>query len=353
MDRLSLAAAAGFEAARRLSAPLAEARSHRLHGHGFQASLRCAGSAPLGDIAGGEVDALEAALHSALAPLDYRLLNDVIAEPSDENLAFWLSHQLAALAPRRVGVGSTPRAGALWRADRPALLWRRFPFEAAHRLPRVAPGHKCGRMHGHGFVVEIRARSDGGDAAAVGTRVAAQWAPLQARLHHACLNDIEGLENPTSERLAGWIWEHLRGPLPMLERVSVHETQDCGAHFDGSRYLIWKDFSLDSAIRLAHAPAGDARARVHGHSYLLRLRMAGAIDEVLGWTIDFGDVKDRFHPVFARLDHHPLHEIADLAQGGCAAIARWIGEEALRVLPQIDRLELHQTPGCGVLWQVD
>jgi len=70
---------------------------------------------------------------------------------------------------------------------------------------------------------------------------------------------------------------------------------------------------------------------------------------MLGWTIDFGDVKDIFAPVFARLDHHPLHELPGVAQSGALGIVRWARDQAVAALPQLDRIELYETPGCGVI----
>jgi 6-pyruvoyltetrahydropterin/6-carboxytetrahydropterin synthase len=131
--------------------------------------------------------------------------------------------------------------------------------------------------------------------------------------------------------------------------VSCHETGSSGAHYDGARYRIWKALSFDSALRLAHAPATDARRRVHGHTFTLRLHLAAPLDEVLGWTVDFGDVKQLFAPVLARLDHHPLHELPDGAGDDLASLARWIRAQAAPLLPALERIDLEAHPGCGVL----
>lgn len=348
-DELSYAAAAPFEAARRIAdAPAAPLR--RLHGHGFVATLRVRADTALtlAPFPGAEVGALRERLAAAVAPLDYQLLNDHLDNPSDEALARWLRARIDLPGPAMMGVRSTAASGAqlLW-SGRPCL-WRRYAFESAHRLPNVPPGHKCGRMHGHGFAVIIRVdmSAPGAVDAAVVDRI---WAPLHAVLDHACLNDIEGLENPTSECLAAWIWRRLRPELPALMRVSIVETSTCGAHFDGASYRIWKDLQIDSAVRLAQAPAADARRRVHGHSYRLRLHLSAPLDAVLGWTMDFGDVKECFAPVFARLDHHPLHEIPGVADQGIAAIAHWVREQAAPLLPPLERIDLYETPGCGVI----
>ena len=115
-------------------------------------------------------------------------------------------------------------------------LLRTYRFEAAHRLPRVPDTHKCSRVHGHSYRIGIRvvgpvdpAHGWVMDFAALDTHVD----PLIARLDHRLLNDIEGLDNPTSERLAMWLWEHLRPQLPLLTEVSVAETESSQCIYRG------------------------------------------------------------------------------------------------------------------------
>lgn len=102
-----------------------------------------------------------------------------------------------------------------------------FHIEAAHRLPNVPPGHKCARLHGHSFRVEIHVRGplDPHLGWVVDySEIKAAFAPLFERLDHHYLNEVPGLENPTSEQLARWIWRELQPALPLLSRVVVHET---------------------------------------------------------------------------------------------------------------------------------
>jgi 6-pyruvoyltetrahydropterin/6-carboxytetrahydropterin synthase len=70
---------------------------------------------------------------------------------------------------------------------------------------------------------------------------------------------------------------------------------------------------------------------------------------VMGWTVDFGDVKEIFNPIFKALDHQPLHEIPDLTDCDTASIAAWILEKARVQLPQLDRVDLYETRGCGAI----
>jgi 6-pyruvoyltetrahydropterin/6-carboxytetrahydropterin synthase len=111
-----------------------------------------------------------------------------------------------------------------------------FTFEAAHRLPNVPPEHRCHRMHGHSYRVELTL--EGAVDAQSGFvvdffDVEAAFGPLLARLDHYCLNDIEGLENPTAEHIAMWIWTGIKEPLPQLANVTVYETPMSWASYDG------------------------------------------------------------------------------------------------------------------------
>ena len=115
-------------------------------------------------------------------------------------------------------------------------IFKVFTLECAHRLPNVPPGHKCARVHGHSFRVEIHV------SGAVDERlgwvmdfadVKAAFEPLFGQLDHHYLNDVAGLENPTSENLAQWIWQRLRPALPQLSAVVVHETCTSGARYTG------------------------------------------------------------------------------------------------------------------------
>ncbi|MGW0542308.1 6-carboxytetrahydropterin synthase QueD [Streptomyces griseoincarnatus] len=115
-------------------------------------------------------------------------------------------------------------------------IFREFTFEAAHRLPNVPEGHKCARLHGHSYkvIVHVDAPVDpeSGWVMDFGDLKKA-FKPLEAKLDHYYLNDIEGLENPTSEVLARWIWERLKPTLPDLSALTVRETCTSGCTYRG------------------------------------------------------------------------------------------------------------------------
>jgi 6-pyruvoyltetrahydropterin/6-carboxytetrahydropterin synthase len=114
-------------------------------------------------------------------------------------------------------------------------IFREFRFEAAHRLPHVPSGHKCSRLHGHSYRVTLHVRGEVDPVAGwvmdFGDLKDA-FQPLHDQLDHYYLNDVPGLENPTSEVLARWIWDRLRDMVP-LSAVTVHETCTSGCVYRG------------------------------------------------------------------------------------------------------------------------
>jgi 6-pyruvoyltetrahydropterin/6-carboxytetrahydropterin synthase len=115
-------------------------------------------------------------------------------------------------------------------------IFKEFGFEAAHRLPNVPEGHKCRRLHGHSYRVELHVRGPlqpGTDWICDFNDLRMAWAPLHEVLDHNYLNEVEGLANPTSEVLARWIWRKLKERLPQLCRVVVRETCTSGCIYAG------------------------------------------------------------------------------------------------------------------------
>jgi 6-pyruvoyltetrahydropterin/6-carboxytetrahydropterin synthase len=115
-------------------------------------------------------------------------------------------------------------------------LVHEFRFEAAHRLPHVPDGHKCARLHGHSFRVELAIEGpvnpatgwfmDFGDLYRL-------WQPIHDTLDHHYLNEVPGLENPTSEILSRFIWRNLKPILPALRRVTLFETCEARCEYEG------------------------------------------------------------------------------------------------------------------------
>jgi 6-pyruvoyltetrahydropterin/6-carboxytetrahydropterin synthase len=116
-------------------------------------------------------------------------------------------------------------------------LTREYRFEAAHRLPRVPADHKCARLHGHSFRVEVGVAGEidpvTGWLIDFGEITAVVEPLLKRELDHRTLNDVPGLENPTSEVLCGWLWARLAPHFPGLSSVTVHETCTARCTFRG------------------------------------------------------------------------------------------------------------------------
>lgn len=115
-------------------------------------------------------------------------------------------------------------------------VFKIFQVEAAHRLPNVPEGHKCARLHGHSFTIEVRVDGPVGENSGWVMDFAdikRAFQPLFDQLDHHYLNDIEGLENPTSENLARWVWARLKPGLPDLSEVAVQETCTAGCRYRG------------------------------------------------------------------------------------------------------------------------
>ncbi|MBL7805985.1 MAG: 6-carboxytetrahydropterin synthase QueD [Saprospiraceae bacterium] len=116
-------------------------------------------------------------------------------------------------------------------------IFTQFTFDSAHFLPNVPPGHKCRAMHGHTYrlVVHMEGPLDphlGWVMDFADTKAVIQ--PVIARIDHKLLNDIPGLENPTCERIAVWIWDQIKPNLPLLTKIELHETPTSGVVYRGN-----------------------------------------------------------------------------------------------------------------------
>jgi len=115
-------------------------------------------------------------------------------------------------------------------------IFEEYAFEAAHRLPNVPAGHKRERLHGHSYRIDVHITGPA-DEHAGGVRdfadLTGAMRPILDRLDHYYLNEIEGLENPTSEVLARWIWTRLQTVMPELSQIVVRETCTSGCVYRG------------------------------------------------------------------------------------------------------------------------
>jgi 6-pyruvoyltetrahydropterin/6-carboxytetrahydropterin synthase len=115
-------------------------------------------------------------------------------------------------------------------------IFKVFHIDAAHRLPNVPAGHKCARVHGHSFRIEVHIM--GPVDSKLGwvidfADMAKAFQPVHDQLDHKYLNDIGGLSNPTSENLAKWIWQRMHSALPQLSKIVVQESTESGCIYTG------------------------------------------------------------------------------------------------------------------------
>ncbi len=220
-----------FEAAHRNTAMDARPECQRLHGHSYRARIWVQGvvDPKLGWLR--DFAEVKRACEPTIDLLDHRLLNDVdgIRDASIPDVARWLSDRLRQDTPgiercvlETVGAsrfepivmessGQIPRIG--------------FWFAAAHLLPMLPETHKCRRLHGHSFRVEVAAPKAG--------HVIPHLQRLHARLDHQYMNEVKGLENPTSENLAFWIWNELSAVNAPPAEVTIQETCTTGCAYRG------------------------------------------------------------------------------------------------------------------------
>lgn len=199
----------------------------RLHGHSYIAEIVAAGTVNenfgwLVDY--GEITAKFAPLYKQL---DHYSLDDIpgLANVHVDGVRAWIIERLRPELPQLKDVRVRVVGPC---AYVPVKVWGarvRFGFEAAHFLPRLPDDHKCKRMHGHSFSVEV--------AFADSTNADTLLHDVYRALDHRCLNDVEGLENPTSEHVSRWIWEFVRGRGAELHAVSVAETCTARCEYHG------------------------------------------------------------------------------------------------------------------------
>jgi len=116
-------------------------------------------------------------------------------------------------------------------------LVQSFSFEAAHRLPAVPPEHQCYKLHGHSYRVDLKLAGPIDPATGFVVdffEIEDAFAPVLAMLDHQYLNEIDGLQNPTVENIAVWIWERVKPALPLLSAITVYETKESWVEYDGS-----------------------------------------------------------------------------------------------------------------------
>lgn len=115
--------------------------------------------------------------------------------------------------------------------------------------------------------------------------------------------------------------------------------------------LLFRQFSFDSAHFLPHVPEDHKCRTMHGHTYRLLVYVEGTPDERLGWVMDFAEIKKIIDPVVKMIDHQILNDIAGLENPTCEILAAWLWGKIKPQLPQLKKIEVHETPTSGVVYE--
>ena len=336
MNKIYLYGEKEFNAARKLKIIPEDHPSNRLHGHTFTGGVKI----ELEDKSHYSLASLKEELSTVIDPMDFSYLNDQIENPSDLVLAneLFKSYRYKNLITSYISSSSSQ--GASYEGPENNYVWKKFSFQASHKLPNVPKGHKCGNMHGHTFEVILKAKASvESDRDLFDLSLISNSSFLE--LNKKCLNNIVGLENPTSELIASWIYSKLKSSNDFISKVEVMETDHAGCSFDGENYRIWRDQKLESAISYK------SYEEPYGFGYISRLYVESPLDKVLGWLMDFGDVKEIFKPVFLKMDHHNLNELDNLSNPSIVSLVEWMGFQLIPALPELSGIGLYESEGNG------
>jgi 6-pyruvoyltetrahydropterin/6-carboxytetrahydropterin synthase len=114
---------------------------------------------------------------------------------------------------------------------------------------------------------------------------------------------------------------------------------------------IFRQFTFDSAHFLPMVPEGHKCRQIHGHTYRLTVFLEGPIDEKLGWVADFAGIKQSINSVLDLIDHKMLNNIEGLENPTCELLAVWLWDKIKISIPYLQRIELHETPTSGVIYE--
>ncbi|NNF33410.1 MAG: 6-carboxytetrahydropterin synthase QueD [Saprospiraceae bacterium] len=114
---------------------------------------------------------------------------------------------------------------------------------------------------------------------------------------------------------------------------------------------IFKTFTFDSAHFLPNVPDGHKCKNIHGHTYHLKVIIEGKLEDRLQWVMDFADLKKVIKPIIDTVDHQLLNEIPGLENPTCERIGVWIWDQIKPQIPQLKRIELHETPTSGMIYE--
>lgn len=110
------------------------------------------------------------------------------------------------------------------------------------------------------------------------------------------------------------------------------------------KFELKQHFQIESARFLPHLPKEHPCSRMHGHSFKIILTLVGDVDPKIGWVIDYNDIQAAMKPFLEKIDHRVLNEVEGLENPTSELLAVWIYERARKVLPQLTRVTIAETP---------
>ena len=114
---------------------------------------------------------------------------------------------------------------------------------------------------------------------------------------------------------------------------------------------IFKQFTFDSAHFLPKVPEGHKCREIHGHTYQLTIFIEGPLDPIVGWVSDFADIKQKVNAIVKLVDHKFLNNVEGLENPTCEILAIWLWDKIKPMIPMLKRIELHETPTSGVIYE--
>ena len=193
-------------------------------------------------------------------------------------------------------------------------------LQSAHFLPFVEENHKCRRLHGHNFGLWLSVEISDFDL--VGTNsIEIMYAishEIKAELDRKILNDIDGLENPTSEFIAKWVYNKLQNSSLSVVSILCIETSNSAACYHGENlWSCWKSFDFESVWRPSYR-------EYIGHSFRLSTAVTGELCPSKGWVMDFSEIKSIMKPLVTKLDHRDLSLVLDGQCNTSEGLLNWL-----------------------------
>ena len=345
-------ASSGFEAARHVDILPDGHRSKQKHGHSFLATIQCSMPSEIAPYPGGELEVMQSRLGMQIAKLDYSDLNVAIDTPTDENLARWVNTHCYVPSTQKIGIQSTSDSGVEIDTRGRAHVWRRYVFQSIRHLKNLPEGHVCGIEHSHSFVVIVHVDHQLGerDISVDYDFIDECWSQVVKKLSFVNLNLLSNLSEPSTENLSSWIWNELRILVRDVSRVTIYESPRCGVTFDGVKFHVWNESSFNCGVlkRDTHSKSQSNLVTAH-QAFSIRIYVSQLAGQETSLNVATGGARECLDATLALIDSKVVAHLSDITDTSTKSIALWIHNKIVQKIPNIDRVELFETRGCGVI----